>query len=412
MTNLFKGWEKDNIAVAVEKTDNTDFTICEKYYQLGFQECKQRFPFNLLQHDSKIKSGHAAEIKRRLPDDKNSLSKSSRLQIIYLSILQYTGIIHYKNKFVISNELLNWIDDFSPDVIYSMLSSMELIRFVIDLNKKTNVPVAIHIMDDWPTTISSNQISPLKYYWKYRVDKEFRKLISKSKYLLSISEAMSDEYYRRYGFYFQPFHNPIDIKFWSAYSRSDYERNEVFTILYAGRIGTGLKKCLLDLAKAINNLVMRGYNIEFRIQSTTNSPILNELIRYAFVKLNEVAPYNELPKIFSKADLLLLPNDFDRKSVRFLKYSMPTKASEYMVSGSPILVYSSLESAVTKHALKYNWAYVVSDNSTVKLEKAIIELYENPELRKRLGNTARSFAISNYDDSIVRDQFRKYLISD
>ena len=41
-------------------------------------------------------------------------------------------------------------------------------------------------------------------------------------------------------------------------------------------------------------------------------------------------------------------NDFDKKSISFLKYSMPTKASEYMISGTPVLVYSHGETAVSK----------------------------------------------------------------
>ena len=89
---------------------------------------------------------------------------------------------------------------------------------------------------------------------------------------------------------------------------------------------------------------------------------------------------------------------------------MPTKASEYMVSGTPVLLYSSIETAVTSHALKYNWAYVVSSQSKTALECAISDLYENKMLRARLGNTAREYAINNYDGVVIRDQFRKSLI--
>lgn len=411
MTNLFKGWDKERIAITAYKIENPDFARCENYYLLGDKECKQRFPYNFKTRGDGHKSGIINDKRPGSASLDETSILSTKPKNNYHKFLQYTGLVdHYIPKLEISDELLEWIKGYSPEIIYSMLASRELIRFVNDLGDDLGIPVAIHIMDDWPATISSGQKGIFKYFWHSRINREFRRLLSKSAVLLSISEAMSNEYLRRYGVRFQPFHNPIDVNFWNAYSRTKYERNEVFTVLYAGRIGTGLTYCLTDVAKAINNLVTKGYKIEFRIQSTTKSPILDELASFDFVKLNSVAPYSELPKIFSQSDLLLLPNDFDNKSIAFLKYSMPTKASEYMVSGTPVLLYSSSETAVARHAEKYKWAYVVSDNDTGNLETAIIALYENPRLRKRLGVAARDFAIRNYDDIIIRDLFRKSLI--
>jgi len=86
---------------------------------------------------------------------------------------------------------------------------------------------------------------------------------------------------------------------------------------------------------------------------------------------------------------------------------MPTKASEYMVSGSPILLYSSIETAVTKHAMKNNWAYVVSENTNDSLTTAIAKLYHDPALRKDLGERAKEFAIKNEDAEVVREKFRE-----
>ncbi|MFZ4707043.1 MAG: hypothetical protein ACOYMF_13640 [Bacteroidales bacterium] len=411
MTNLFKGWDKDKIAVVAYKIENPDFTICERYYQLGSLECKQRFPYNFRMRGDGHKSGIITETKPGLSSISSVLIENPKPKNFYHKILQSTGIVdHYIPKLEVSNELLEWIREYSPEILYTMLASLELIRFVDELRRKSGIPVAVHIMDDWPSTIASQQKGPFKYFWHSTIEREFRKLLAKSTVKLSISEAMSDEYLRRYGISFQPFHNPIDVKYWSAFSKTSYESSTVFTILYAGRIGTGLTTCLKDVAKAINNLIKKGYKIEFRIQSTTKSPFLDELVSFGFVKLNPIAPYSELPKIFSQSDLLLMPNDFDAKSITFLKYSMPTKASEYMVSGTPILLYSSPETAVAMHAAKYNWAYVVSENDTGKLETAIAGIYQNTGLRERLGNTARDFAIRNYDDIIIRDLFRKSLI--
>ncbi|MGH2566201.1 MAG: glycosyltransferase, partial [Ginsengibacter sp.] len=181
-------------------------------------------------------------------------------------------------------------------------------------------------------------------------------------------------------------------------------------ILYAGRIGLGISESFFDIAEAIKNLIAKGLKIKLYIQATNSSPLLTELAKHDFVQLNKAVPYNELPRIFAESDLLIMPNDFDNKSISFLRFSMPTKASEYMASGTPILVYSSKETAVTLHALKYNWAYVVSEKNITKLENAISEIYKHKDLRIKLGSTAEEFSISHYDSCLVRDQFRKSFI--
>jgi glycosyltransferase involved in cell wall biosynthesis len=408
MTNLFKDWDRENIASAAENIYNPNFAACDKYYQLGSLESKRRFPFNLNRWGKQIKSGIVYE--KEVPTFSSATNdiKKSGLKKMYLSLLHFTGLSHFKHRYKISNEFLNWVKEYSPDIIYSQLSNIEIIGLVSDLHKTLEIPIAIHIMDDWPVTISKKGL--FQSYWQKTIDKRFRRLLSESKVLLSISEAMSKEYMTRYGYRFIPFHNPIDIKHWGLSSKKDNELHDTFIILYAGRIGIGIQNCFLDIAEAIGNLNLKGFKIEFHMHATNFNAVLDELAKFDFIKLNAAVSHSELPGLFSKSDLLLLPNDFDRKSISFLKYSMPTKASEYMVSGTPILLYSSIETAVTGHALKYNWAYVVAEKNKKKLESAISELYEKRELRIKLANTAREYAISNYDGDIVREQFRKSFI--
>lgn len=408
MTNLFKGWNKENIAVAAENIYNPNFDVCNKYYQLGSLEIKRRFPFNLNRWKKQIKSGIICDKEMSAPSSFMNDIKKSGSKKMYLRLLHFTGLYHYKSRYKISNEFLIWIKEYSPDIIYSQLSNIELIRLVSDLRKTLGLPIAIHMMDDWPVTISKQSL--FQAYWLKIIDREFRNLLAKSKVLMSISESMSEEYMARYGHHFIPFHNPIDIKYWSVYSKANYELNDMFVILYAGRIGIGIQNCFFDIVEAIRSLILKGLKIELHIQATNFDPVLDDLVKFDFVKLNPFVSYSELPGIFSESDLLLLPNDFDRKSIAYLRYSMPTKASEYMVSGSSILLYSSIETAITIHALKYHWAYVVSERNKEKLECAIFELYEKKDLRSKLGNTAKEYAINNYDSSKIREQFKNSFI--
>jgi glycosyltransferase involved in cell wall biosynthesis len=409
LTNLFKGWDEECIAVAGENIYDPDYTVCKKFYQLGSAEIKRRFPFNLITRKKNIRSGlvnkNSPIVSKSLVGTNNSFFKNK-----YEKILSDTGLYHYKQRYQISEEFLDWVTQYSPDIIYSMLGSLELIEFIRELRKVLKKPIAIHIMDDWPVTITLAAKRPFRLFWQKIIDNELRHLLSEAQILFCISESMSNEYKIRYKKDFIPFHNPINLEFWNSAFRKNYEVNSPFIILYAGRIGPGVQNCFVDIAKAVNELTHNGFKIQLHIQATNFNPVLNYLLEFDFIKVKEITPYNSLPKIFSEVDLLLLPNDFENHSIAFLKHSMPTKASEYMISGSPILVYSSIETAVTRHALKYGWGYVVSENDNSKLKSAITEIYEKKDLRSKLGNTAREYAIKNYDDVIVRENFRNSFI--
>jgi hypothetical protein len=80
-----------------------------------------------------------------------------------------------------------------------------------------------------------------------------------------------------------------------------------------------------------------------------------------------------------------------------------------MISGTPTLVFADIQTALAKHAIKYKWAYVVSENSTYQLETALNTLATDKDLRSELGCIAKDFAIEHYDSKIVREEFKNSL---
>lgn len=408
MTHLFRRWGKENIAVAAGNLEFPDFEICENYYQLGNLERKNKFPFNIISRTKFPNSGPLDKPTESLSKE-DKKGKISLFKQFYHKTLILSGLVHTQSKFILSKELEKWITEFSPDYIYSQLSNLELILFVDELNEKLKIPIAIHILDDWPSTIGKKSL--LKTYWNNKINKAFKSLLGKTSIFFSIGDAMSKEYYLRYGKKFIAFHNPVNLDFWGAYSKTDYKKNEPFTVLYTGRIGNGIRSCFFDIAYAIENLIQKGFKIELQLQLINKDESSTELLKeFKFIKFNDVIPYDELPAKLSKADVLLLPNDFEEKVMPFLKYSIPTKASEYMISGTPILVYADKDAAITAHAVDNKWAYVVSERNKELLIKAIAELYNNKELRINLGAIAKKFAQQEFDETIVTKRFQETFV--
>jgi len=275
---------------------------------------------------------------------------------------------------------------------------------VSDVADILNKPIALHFMDDWITTL--NRPGLLYFYWKRIIETEFLSLIKRSSILMSIGEVMSEEYYKRYNRAFVSFHNPIDINNWLPYSRNEWSLHERFTILYAGRVGLGMKNSIIDMARVVNYLSKKHKNLVFEIQTPDIAEINGKVDFNDHVKWIKPLAYSELPKKFAGADLLILPLDFDEKSIKFLKYSFQTKISEYMISGTPVLVYAPKDTAIVKYVTKDGWAYVVTERNDLLLENAILELYSKPGLRKVLGEKAKQLAKTQEDSYLVREKFK------
>lgn len=416
LTNLFKGYPKDCLANAIDARETIKISsnlVCDNFYSLGSAEKKVIPPFSFLQ--KKSYSGRYFYTNKKKQTHHKSEGRSLReISISYFfRFLHFIGIYHVLYRYEISNNLGKWINDFKPDYIYTQLSNRELIIFSEKLIKLTGASLAIHIMDDWPSTISKNSL--LKRFWHRKIDLEFKNLIDKADVLMSISEGMSLEYKKRYKKDFIPFHNPIEINQWIPYSKkSIVVDSQNIIVLYAGRIGRGTSESLLDLANAIEELKNEGKSITLKIQTTSvNSPIQAKLNKFSCVKFNPEVEYTELPKIFSAADILVMPIDFSQEGIEFLKYSMPTKASEYMISGTPILLYCNKEVSLYNDAVKYGWATTVTEKDLKKIKEKIMEILENENLRLKITRCAISHAKNNFDSNTVRNSFHKqFIISD
>lgn len=410
MSNLFRGWPKERLAIASNANllIEADSSICDIYFQLGYNSKLHPFPLNIV-----LPKVYCGPIKLSLSNNSGAKKtghnpgKYKKIYSVLKNILEFLGLFNLLYRMKVTVEFNEWIEVFAPDIIYTQLGSLESIQFVSDVAILTGKPVALHIMDDWPNTITKSGL--LYYYRKGKLHKEFSGLVNRSTVLMSIGESMSEEYKKRYNRDFIPFHNPIEINNWLPFSRNEWSFDDRFTILYAGRIGPGMKNSVIDIARVVNHLVLEHEDLFFEIQTPDISELDGKVRFNEHVSWVEPLDYLSLPKKFAKVDLLVLPIDFDKESIKFLQYSFQTKISEYMISGTPVLVYSPAVTATATYAQKEGWAYVVTERSDLLLKNAILDLYSKPDLRKGLGEKAKQLAITHEDSNLVREKFRECL---
>ena len=417
LSNLFTGWPKDKIAVANigHGMRDVDFSVCVNYYLLGEKEYKWVFPFNKLQRqfESGIltpSNNNNISIVNNIPHNNPKNYRKIFIEKMFFPFVHYMGFSPKMCKLILSPSFKIWLDNYQPDIIYVQVSNLESINFVNALKDYLQKPVILHMMDDWPSVISSK--GPLKNYWHNTVDRALRGLLNKCSLLLSISDAMTEEYEERFGLKFTSFHNPINIEDWLPYSKKDWHVKGTFKILYTGRIGTANSESIKKIAEAIHTLCIEGYKISLDIYSPNiNTENANGLKIFKGVTLKNIVPHSKIPSLLPQYDLLVLPLDFDKKSLKFAKLSMPTKASEFMVSGTPILVFAPHQTALAKYADKHKWAYLVTDTHEKVILDALKDLYNNYNIRAALGLRAKNLAIETEDAQIIRPKFTEAICS-
>ncbi len=405
LSNLFKDWPKDKIAsLVLEEYYDLKNEICDNILVLDFWKYpinKYKKPLEIINNETFINNISNPKISNSKNKTKIILSKIKRK-------LPQSGLLPYFCKSKLSKKEIYWIKEFEPDIIYTQLGSINVSKIVKQVNKEFAKPIVIHIMDDWPKKIYTYGV--FSFFNRIRINKIFPQLVNKASLLIGISDLMCEEYKKRYNSDFITFHNPIDIENWLNYQKNDLSIKNIFNIYYLGRVGLSNENSILDTIKTVINIKIKSIEVFFHIYTfDSNNKDINSF------KNNNINIYpsisnKEVPKLLYNADLLILPLDFDKISVDFAKFSMPTKASEYMISGVPILLYAPDGHAVIEDAKKSKWAYIVDERNLDKLKEGIIELIENQKLREKIAKQAIKIAKEKYDSKIVREKFREELL--
>jgi glycosyltransferase involved in cell wall biosynthesis len=422
LTNLFKGWPKEKIAVT--STGHVLFKVstevCNTYYLLGTAEQRWIFPLNLLQRPfpsglMSFDKEEVVKIEQPAQPAKKVRYKTSVRQIlvdkIFYPFIHWLGLFHCMSEIHLTENFKVWLSEYKPEILYLQVSSREDILFSIELCNYLSIPTVIHMMDDWPSTISKSGL--FHHYWQKKIDRELKQLLNHMDLYLSISDAMTNEYKKRYSKGFRAFHNPIETQTWAPFCKTNFrlEADHV-KILYSGRIGIGITESLIEIAHVIDTINLTWGKVKLYIQSpSSDTEVRSRLQKFDCIVLNPAVEYSQLPFIFSQADLLVIANDFDKAGIDFLKYSMPTKVSEYMISGTPVLIYCPAETAVARFFDENECGCCVTEQDPGKLNSALKMLISDENYRRKLSEKAVSIAKDRFDAEIVKNEFQQLLIN-
>jgi hypothetical protein len=280
LTNLFAGWPTDRLAVAGFHSCDVNPAPCGHQYLLGRSERRwiQPLQFARVFDNTHHEQPGPGTTPRSGPPSSMQRAKCQRLRavakMVFGTAARCLGSDDYLRPLCLSEQLLCWSTSFRPDLLYTQLASVGMIRLTMELASALDVPIAVHMMDDWPQVIYRHGL--LGRQLRSQTDCGLRTIIDGAAARLAISDAMALEYAERYGHEWSVFHNPVDLARWSAAQKYSWRSADEFRLVYSGRIGAGIESSLLDICRAVATLRRKGRRLRFDIYSLhfdiTNDP--------------------------------------------------------------------------------------------------------------------------------------------
>jgi len=114
-----------------------------------------------------------------------------------------------------------------------------------------------------------------------------------------------------------------------------------------------------------------------------------------------MVPHNEIPKYINASDICVAPFVKERNEKIGLS---PLKIFEYAACGKPIVVskISNLEFIEETNA-----GVMVEPEKPEEIRRAIIDLFKNPKLQKKMGKNGRDYILKNFTWAGLAKQFEK-----
>jgi glycosyltransferase involved in cell wall biosynthesis len=416
LSSLFHGWPKERLAAMAAVGESLESDVCQQYYVLGSDDTSWVWPLSRLAHS--VPSGPVLQdtgdtgeslltkdTALRPPGDLGEMSLARRA---FWASMTRSGAQQFLIRYRISDRLARWIRSYRPEVVYTHLESLQSIGFVDDLISRWDLPLVIHMMDDWPMApVGAGLLSPVI---RRLIDTRLRRLLDKAACTMGISRYMCGVYEKRYGREFLPFHNVLDTRAWTVQPRSDWKASEPFRIVYAGRVGIANEESLRDVAAVVAELADRGMPVRLEIYCLARSPFPpGTWPESRAVRVLPAVAYGQIPRLLVEADLLLLPLGFSTQDLAYARYSMPTKVAEYLGSGAPVLVYCPEDTALAHYARAEGWAAVVGTRDRAELTRTIASLVRHEKAREQLGRVALEVSERDNDPERIRADFVRAL---
>lgn len=406
-SNIFSKWDPDNLAIVYARpnlpcTDhcNHHFQISENRLLKSIYNRKIKTGLEVQSQDKIVKSNsykiHNLEIEAEKGKKIYGFFTKFRLNI-FLLLREFLWILGKWN----TPELNDFIDDYSPDIIFSLASpNAYMNRIQRYCVSRLNIPHVIYFVDD---ITSFNQFSLNPMFWVVRTMSN----LSIKNTLRTVSHVYTiTDYQKQYlGKYFLKnislLTKGIDIENMTCeFNVENYEKNKHLRYVFAGNIYAGRWNTLVQIARTLQDL---GGTLDIYTVNKLTVKQKSDVENISTLRLKNPVKPEQVPGLLKTYDVLVHVESFNIKDRYATKMSFSTKIVDYMATGRPILAVGWEKSYSIKYLKEHGAANVITNIRNLKYG---MKKFDSIEFNRELTKNAYDLLVLNHDIKKIQDEFK------
>lgn len=385
MAAFFNGWDRENIAQLYFHTESPNSNICKRYFRVtDFDVIEAIFKFKkpgtiLDEHDIKMNTS-STRVDTGIKSDIYKAGKKRKPYMYFIRNLIW-GTNKWKTK-----ELINWIDDFKPDVVFYAAGDYSFsIKIALEISKLKSIPMVVYFGDDY-YFCNTQRGSLLNWFNRKIYKSEFLNMFSYLSYFIAASDKMQRKYSA-------VFNTPGYTILTSTEARQMASSHDKIKVSYIGNMGLDRWKPLVEIGKCLKNMgqVLDVYSDENR------KSVIEQLNAGNGIKFHGVVPSSEVKEIIKSSTIVIHVESMDRINREKTRYSMSTKIAESLGSGVCLFAYGPEDVSSIEYLVKNDAACVVTDRN--ELQNKLQEILKYKELRAKYVKNALKLVttLHNFD---------------
>jgi len=405
LRSWFSNWPRDSLAQVYSGGESNDSGFCGQSYKLSNADRRLGNLFFFLK-SSPIGAVSKSVITLREGDAGSpKINFLSKCKIFIGRSFLALGIWELIFRPKLSPNLIEWIQDFKPDIIYCQGYNLTFTWLPVLIQKKFKIPICFQTGDDWFSSLYSGNF--LSCLIRPIVNRGVKRLLTSASVRIANGDHMAEQYEMRYSLPFIPIMMCDDsFRFQNAVPQRLVNKSTI-SILYTGSLGSERCPSLVSLCKAVSELQVEGINIVISALASGIPPeLLYELGTLSNLQLLPAPSHDDLPSYLKGADILFLPESFNAAQATRISLSISTKAHLYMMSERPTLIYGSATTGIVKYGKKIGWGAIVDNQDIQYLKQAIIRLISDKKYCEKIVARGLELVLVNHEGHTIREKFR------
>lgn len=399
LSNLFAGWPIESIAQIYDSSTAPDPRYCTKTWRFsGDDIASVRFAKQALKRFRQRGDRPIVASNNSRPSKAQNSSNDLGLLAAVSDVIPFRA----------SSSLLEWAEDFAPDIVYTLLGGTRICSLVLQLSNHLNKPIVPHFMDDWPSTLYESQ--RLRHLFRRVMSRRLAEIFHRTPIGLAIGSDMADAMDARYGKKFDYFMNCVECD--SDISMDKTSSSDVVRFRYVGGLHLNRWRSLLALAQVFETLTRSGMSISLEICAPLKDVELYGKHFSSFTSVSRVFSVSpdEVTAVLKSCEVLVHVESFLPEDSRYTRLSVSTKIPQYMAARRPILAIGPSNLSSIQYVEQSRAGLIVTEEGVSStLKDAVCQLAESEDQREMLGHAGYRTALKHHNAGPVRRRFASTL---